>query len=322
MKSRFPSYLPRSRCSRSPAPALRSNRSSSSSATSSPTTRPKARRAEVQEAGRETHPRARCKVEVYPELAALRRRQGAGGAAARRRCRSSRRRSSKFDRYTQKFQVFDLPFLFDDVDAVDRFQTSPRARRCSRSSMTKGITGLAYWHNGMKQLSAPTRRAQAPGRRQGPEVPHPGIRRARGASSGARRQSAEDGLLEVYQALQTGVVDGQENTWSNIYSQKIHEVQKTIAETNHGVIDYMVVTNEKWWNGLPADIREGPRQAMAEATAYGNKLANDINERRQEAHRRGRQGEDPEARQGGPGGLEKGDGAGLEEVRGRTSART
>jgi C4-dicarboxylate-binding protein DctP len=83
---------------------------------------------------------------------------------------------------------------------------------------------------------------------------------------------------EVYQALQTGVVDGQENTWSNIYSQKFHEVQKTIAETNHGVIDYMVVTNAKWWDGLPPDIRKGLSEAMAEATAYGNKMAYDFNE--------------------------------------------
>ena len=83
---------------------------------------------------------------------------------------------------------------------------------------------------------------------------------------------------EVYQALQTGVVDGQENTWSNIYSQKFFEVQKTIAETNHGVIDYMVVTNAKWWDGLPADVKKGLSEAMVEATAYGNKIANDINE--------------------------------------------
>jgi C4-dicarboxylate-binding protein DctP len=83
---------------------------------------------------------------------------------------------------------------------------------------------------------------------------------------------------EVYQALQTGVVDGQENTYSNIYSQKFHEVQKTIAETNHGVIDYMVVTNAKWWDGLPADVRQGLSTAMAEATKHANKLADDINE--------------------------------------------
>jgi C4-dicarboxylate-binding protein DctP len=83
---------------------------------------------------------------------------------------------------------------------------------------------------------------------------------------------------EVYQALQTGVVDGQENTWSNIYSQKFFEVQKTIAVTNHGVIDYMVVTNAKWWDGLPADVRKGLSEAMVEATAYANKLAYDLNE--------------------------------------------
>jgi C4-dicarboxylate-binding protein DctP len=82
---------------------------------------------------------------------------------------------------------------------------------------------------------------------------------------------------EVYQALQTGVVDGQENTWSNIYSQKFFEVQGTIAETNHGVIDYLVVTNAGWWDKLPADVRKGLSEAMAEATAYGNKLAYDIN---------------------------------------------
>jgi C4-dicarboxylate-binding protein DctP len=85
-------------------------------------------------------------------------------------------------------------------------------------------------------------------------------------------------FAEVYQALQTGVVDGQENTWSNIYSQKFYEVQKSIAETNHGVIDYMVVTNSKWWDGLPADVRKGLGEAMAEATAHGNKLAHEFNE--------------------------------------------
>ena len=84
---------------------------------------------------------------------------------------------------------------------------------------------------------------------------------------------------EVYQALKTGVVDGQENTWSNIYSQKLHEVQKTIAETNHGVIDYMVVTNAQWWEGLPDDIRAGLEKAMAEATEYANAEAAKLNKR-------------------------------------------
>jgi C4-dicarboxylate-binding protein DctP len=86
-------------------------------------------------------------------------------------------------------------------------------------------------------------------------------------------------FAEVYQALQTGVVDGQENTWSNIYSQKFYEVQKTIAETNHGLIEYMVITNAKWWDGLPADVRTGLAEAMKEATTYANKMAADFDAR-------------------------------------------
>src|SRR5699024_7192150 len=84
---------------------------------------------------------------------------------------------------------------------------------------------------------------------------------------------------EVYQALQTGVVDGQENTWSNTYSQKFHEVQKTIAETNHGVIDYMVITNSDSWNGLDEDVREALTEAMNQATAHANSLAAEVNGR-------------------------------------------
>jgi C4-dicarboxylate-binding protein DctP len=86
-------------------------------------------------------------------------------------------------------------------------------------------------------------------------------------------------FAEVYQALQTGVVDGQENTWSNIHSQKYHEVQKTIAATNHGVIDYMVIANAKWWERLAPDIRKGLDEALAEATVYANQLAREYEAR-------------------------------------------
>jgi C4-dicarboxylate-binding protein DctP len=75
---------------------------------------------------------------------------------------------------------------------------------------------------------------------------------------------------DVYQALQTGVVDGQENTWSNIYTQKMHEVQKFAVVTNHGYIGYVVVVNKKFWDGLPADIRTELDKAMKEATEFGN----------------------------------------------------
>ncbi len=85
-------------------------------------------------------------------------------------------------------------------------------------------------------------------------------------------------LQKFIKALQTGVVDGQENTFSNIYSQKFHEVQKTIVETNHGILDYMVVVNAKWWNSLPADIKKGLSEALAEATIYNNKIGQEKND--------------------------------------------
>ncbi len=85
-------------------------------------------------------------------------------------------------------------------------------------------------------------------------------------------------FAEVYQALQVGTVDGQENTWSNIYSQKFYEAQKHFTESNHGALDYMVVTNTDWWNGLAADIKEGLTKAMAAATKVNNDTANELNE--------------------------------------------
>jgi C4-dicarboxylate-binding protein DctP len=185
---------------------------------------------------------------------------------------------SKFDRYTKKLQVFDLPFLFDDIAAVDRFQASPKGQELLTSMRNRGLIGLAYWHNGMKQLSTNRDRLVRPEDVKGLKfrIQASDVLEAQFRALGANPQKMA--FSEVYQALQTGVVDGQENTWSNIYSQKFHEVQKTIAETNHGVIDYMVVTNAKWWDGLPADVRKGLAEAMAEATAHANKLALDLNE--------------------------------------------
>ncbi|MEP7206801.1 MAG: TRAP transporter substrate-binding protein [Casimicrobiaceae bacterium] len=186
---------------------------------------------------------------------------------------------SKFDRYTKKVQVFDLPFLFDDLDAVNRFQQSPAGKGLLESMTSKGITGLGYWHNGMKQMSSDKAQLKRPEDVKGLKfrIQQSDVLEAQFRALGANPQKMA--FAEVYQALQTGVVDGQENTWSNIYTQKFFEVQKSIAETNHGVIDYMVITNTKWWNGLPADVKAGLQKAMDEATAFGNKLAEDINQR-------------------------------------------
>jgi C4-dicarboxylate-binding protein DctP len=185
---------------------------------------------------------------------------------------------SKFDRYTKKLQIFDLPFLFDDVDAVDRFQSGAQGKALLESMKSRGLLGLAYWHNGMKELSDNKDVLKRPEDVKGLKfrIQASDVLEAQFRQLGANPQKMA--FAEVYQALQTGVVDGQENTWSNIYSQKFFEVQRTIAETNHGVIDYMVVTNAKWWDSLPGDVKKGLSEAMAEATAYGNKIANDIND--------------------------------------------
>ena len=186
---------------------------------------------------------------------------------------------SKFDRYTKKVQVFDLPFLFDDIAAVDRFQHNQAGKELLNSMRGKGIQGLGYWHNGLKQMSTDKPQLKRPDDVKGLKfrIQQSDVLEAQFRALGANPQKMA--FSEVYQALQTGVVDGQENTWSNIYTQKFYEVQKSIAETNHGVIDYMVITNAKWWDGLPVDIRKGLTEAMDEATAYGNKLANEINDR-------------------------------------------
>jgi C4-dicarboxylate-binding protein DctP len=184
---------------------------------------------------------------------------------------------SKFSKYTPKLQVFDLPFLFDDIDAIDRFQQSAKGQELLNSMTKKGIKGLGFLHNGMKQMSA-DKILRTPADAKGLKfrIQTSDVLEAQFKAIGANPQKLSFG--EVYQALQSGVVDGQENTWSNIYTQKFHEVQKSIAETNHGVIDYMVITNAGWWDQLPADVKKGLSEAMAEANKIGNKIAFDEGE--------------------------------------------
>lgn len=188
---------------------------------------------------------------------------------------------AKFDRYTKKLQIFDLPFMFNDMAALDRFQASPVGQGLLDSMTSKGIKGLAYWHNGLKQMSTNKDKLLRPEDIKGLKfrIQSSDVLEAQFRALGANPQKLA--FAEVYQALQTGVVDGAENPWSNIYSQKFHEVQKTIAITNHGALDYMVITNSGWWDGLPEDVRAGLQQAMAGATQYANQLAADINDRDQ-----------------------------------------
>ena len=136
----------------------------------------------------------------------------------------------------------------------------------------KGIKGFGYLHNGMKQLSA-NKPLGAPSDAKGLKfrIQPSDVLEAQFKAVGGNPQKIA--FAEVYQALQTGVVDGAENPWSNIYSKKFHEVQSYITESNHGVLDYMVITNAKWWDGLPADVKTGLGEAMKESIAYGNQVA-------------------------------------------------
>jgi C4-dicarboxylate-binding protein DctP len=184
---------------------------------------------------------------------------------------------SKFDKFTKKLQVFDLPFLFDDIDAVDRFQHGKIGQSMLNAMKSKGYQGLAYWHNGLKQLSA-NRPLIKPEDAKGLKfrIQQSDVLLAQFQALGANPQKMA--FSEVYQALQTGTVDGQENTWSNIYSQKFYEVQKHITETNHGVIDYMLLTNVKFWDGLPKDVRGELDKIVLEVTKHNNKVADEIND--------------------------------------------
>ena len=181
---------------------------------------------------------------------------------------------AKFGKYTPKLHIFDLPFLFDDLAAVDRFQAGKDGQALLNSMSKKGITGLGYLHNGMKQLSA-NKPLGTPGDASGLKfrIQASDVLEAQFRAVGGNPQKLA--FAEVYQALQTGVVDGTENPWSNIYSKKFHEVQGYIMESNHGVLDYMVITNTKWWEGLPADVRKGLNEAMVESIKFGNKVADE-----------------------------------------------
>jgi len=145
----------------------------------------------------------------------------------------------------------------------------PLGARLLKLLDSKGMTGLAYWDNGFKQMTA-NKKLVAPADYKGVKfrIQSSKVLEAQFRALGSIPQVMAFG--EVYQALQTGVVDGQENTWSNIYTQKMHEVQKYATVTNHGYIGYVVVVNKKFWDGLPADIRTNLDKAMKEATAFGN----------------------------------------------------
>jgi C4-dicarboxylate-binding protein DctP len=179
---------------------------------------------------------------------------------------------SKFKKYTKKLQLFDLPFLFDDMDSVDRFQRSPEGQSLLRSLEPKGLIGLGYLHNGMKQLSANSPvQSPADAKSKKFRIMSSDVLAEQFKSVGAI--SVKKPFSEVFTLLQTKAIDGQENSWSNIYSKKLFEVQPYITESNHGVLDYLVVTSAEFWEKLPKNIRPIIRAALDEAITHGNNIA-------------------------------------------------
>ncbi len=184
---------------------------------------------------------------------------------------------SKFEKFTKKFRIFDLPFMFADINAVDKFQNSAAGQKLKDSMLRRGLKGLAFWHNGMKQMSA-NRPLIKPSDAKGLKfrVQNSDVLVAQFKQLGANPQKMS--FKEVYGALQTNVIDGQENTWSNIYGKKFFEVQDGVTETNHGIIDYLVVTSTEWLDSLKPDVRDQFLKILAEVTATRNKESTAVNE--------------------------------------------
>ena len=178
----------------------------------------------------------------------------------------------------REYEVFDLPYIFDDFAQLHKVTEGAVGKMLFQKLETKKIIGLAYWDNGFKDFSA-NKPLRLPGdvkalkmRIQSSKVLDAEIR----ALGGIPQVMA---FSEVYQALQTGVVDGTENPPSNFYTQKMNEVQKYLTLTDHGVIEYAVIANKPFWDGLPADVRATLEGAMKDATKYANDIAKEENDK-------------------------------------------
>ena len=177
----------------------------------------------------------------------------------------------------KEFEVFDLPFIFDDRAELHKVTQGPVGAKLLKKLETKGLIGLAYWDNGFKVMSAnkPLKNV-ADFKGQKMRIQSSKVLDSQMRSVGAIPQVMA--FSEVYQALQTGVVDGTENPPSNLYTQKMHEVQKYVTISQHGYLGYAVLVNKKFWTGLPADIRAALESSMKDATKYANDIAKKDND--------------------------------------------
>ncbi|KGJ08888.1 TRAP transporter substrate-binding protein [Paracoccus sphaerophysae] len=176
------------------------------------------------------------------------------------------------------FEAFDLPYIFDGYDQLRKVTDGEVGKGMLAKLEDKGIKGLAFWDNGFKIMSANSK-LHTPDDFLGLKmrIQSSKVLEAQMNALGAVPQVMA--FSEVYQALQTGVVDGTENPPSNMYTQKMHEVQKHATLSNHGYLGYALIVNKKFWDGLPEDVRASLDKAVAEATEYGNGIAKEENDK-------------------------------------------
>ncbi len=185
---------------------------------------------------------------------------------------------SKFGKIVPQLALFDLPFLFKDIDQLHRVQDGKVGQKLKGLVYKKGFVALNFWDNHFKQLSSSKKALITPADAKGQKfrIMSSKVLEAQFHAVGANPQMMP--FSEVYSGLQQGVIDGQENTISNIYTKKFYEVQKHLSITNHGYLGYLVVMSKKFWNKLPKDLQAKVAQAMNEATDKERQYAQELND--------------------------------------------
>jgi C4-dicarboxylate-binding protein DctP len=182
---------------------------------------------------------------------------------------------SKFVKFSRTIQAFDIPYLFNDINDVHKLVDSPLMATMTSPLEKKGLKAVSLWDNGMKVFSIrgdkPLKNVPADFDGKKFRIQSSEVHAAMIKSLGGVPQKLP--FKEVYQALSQGVVDGQENAWSNVYSKKFYEVQDYITVSNHSYLGYMVVVSASFWNSLPDDIRNELTAIMAEATEANRRFA-------------------------------------------------
>jgi C4-dicarboxylate-binding protein DctP len=185
---------------------------------------------------------------------------------------------SKFGKLVPQLALFDLPFLFKDMNQLHRVQDGIVGDKLKALVNKKGFVALSFWDNHFKQLSTSKDKpilVPADAKGQKFRIMSSKVLEAQFEAVGANPQMMP--FSEVYSGLQQGVIDGQENTVSNMYTKKFYEVQKNLTLTNHGYLGYLVVTSKKFWKSLPKDLQANVTQAMKEATQKEREYAEELN---------------------------------------------